>query len=108
MRLVAAGLSFHSAPVSMRERVVINDEEAPALLRYLVGNRGITGAAVLSTCNRTDFYITCADDLRAEQVVVKLGQYLDPGNPQLAERLVADYDEAAIIQDRKSTRLNSS
>ncbi len=96
MRLVAAGLDFHSAPLAVRERVVISDDEAPDLLRYLVGNPGIAGAAVLSTCNRTEFYVTCESEHLAGQVVVKLGQYLDPGNTHLAECLVADRDEAAV------------
>ncbi len=96
MRLVAAGLSFHSAPLALRERAVISDVEAPNLLKYLVGHPGVSGAAVLSTCNRTDFYVSVETDALAGDVANKLGRYLDPGNDRLAEHLVAHHDAAAI------------
>lgn len=96
MRLVAAGLSHHSAPVAVRERAVVSDADAPALLRYLVGHAGLSGAAVLSTCNRTEFYLTCPDALVAE-VVPRLARYLDPsGSGDVNPHLVAQVDADAI------------
>ncbi len=96
MHLVAAGLSFHSAPLGLRERASVSAAEAPDLLRHLVGHAGIAGAAVLSTCNRTEFYVACSTDELAGQVATKLGRYLDPGNGALAEHLVTYRETAAI------------
>ncbi len=78
MHLVAAGLSFRSAPVSVRERAVVPEAEANRLLRYLVGHCGLRGAAVLSTCNRTEFYVSCPTDALADEVRPRLAMYLDP------------------------------
>ena len=65
MRLVAAGLSFRTAPLAVREAAAIPAARAATTLRYLVGHAGLLGAAVLSTCNRTDFYMVCPDELSA-------------------------------------------
>ena len=78
MRLVAAGLSFRTAPLAVREAAAIPAARAATTLRYLVGHAGLHGAAVLSTCNRTDFYMVCPDNLSAE-VTPRLARYLDPG-----------------------------
>jgi len=78
MRLVAAGLSFRTAPLAVRESAAIPAARAATTLRYLVGHAGLLGAAVLSTCNRTDFYVVCPDELSSE-VAPRLVRYLDPG-----------------------------
>ena len=57
MELIASGLSFHTAPLPVRERASVSDERARSMLRFLVGHSGLSEAAVLSTCNRTEFYL---------------------------------------------------
>ena len=52
--------------------------EANRLLRYLVGHCGLRGAAVLSTCNRTEFYVSCPTEALADEVRPRLAMYLDP------------------------------
>jgi glutamyl-tRNA reductase len=85
MRLVAAGLSFRTAPLAVREAAAIPAARAATTLRYLVGHAGLHGAALLSTCNRTDFYVVCPDHLSAE-VTPRLARYLDPGGARQIER----------------------
>ncbi|HEY7928046.1 MAG TPA: glutamyl-tRNA reductase [Candidatus Dormibacteraeota bacterium] len=97
MHLVAAGLSFRSAPISVRERAVVPASEASALLRYLVGHCGLRGAAVLSTCNRTEFYVSCPTTELADDVCPRLAQYLDPtGDRAIGAHLFALRDAQAI------------
>ena len=97
MRLVAAGLSFRTAPLAVREAAAIPAARAASTLRYLVGHAGLLGAAVLSTCNRTDFYMVCPDNLSAE-VAPRLARYLDPGGFNDLERhLIAVDDRAAAL-----------
>jgi glutamyl-tRNA reductase len=97
MHLVAAGLSFRSAPISVRERAVVPAAEATALLRYLVGHCGLRGAAVLSTCNRTEFYVSCPTTELADDVCPRLAQYLDPtGDRSIGAHLFALRDAEAI------------
>ena len=97
MHLVAAGLSFRSAPISVRERAVVPESEANRLLRYLVGHCGLRGAAVLSTCNRTEFYVSCPTDALADEVRPRLAMYLDPvDDSEVGEHLFELRDAEAI------------
>jgi glutamyl-tRNA reductase len=97
MHLVAAGLSFRSAPVSVRERAVVPESEANRLLRYLVGHCGLRGAAVLSTCNRTEFYVSCPTTALADEVRPRLSLYLDPvGDGAVGDHLFELRDAEAI------------
>lgn len=97
MHLVAAGLSFRSAPVCVRERAVVAHAEASTLLRYLVGHCGLSGAAVLSTCNRTEFYVSCPSEQVVDEVRDRLALYLDPeGDGAVAGHLFAMSGSEAV------------
>jgi glutamyl-tRNA reductase len=108
MRLVAAGLSFRTAPLAVREAAAIPAARAATTLRYLVGHAGLHGAAVLSTCNRTDFYMVCPDNLSAE-VTPRLARYLDPGGARGVERHMVTLEdrEAALHMFRVASGLES-
>jgi glutamyl-tRNA reductase len=96
MRVVAAGITFRSAPLEAREAAAIPEPGVRSALRYLVGHAGMHGAAVLSTCNRTEFYVTCPDE-DAGDVVARIAPYLDPdGRHNLAGYLTAMLDESAV------------
>ena len=97
LHLVAAGLSFRSAPLSVRERAVVPAAEATRLLRYLVGHCGLRGAAVLSTCNRTEFYVSCPSAELADEVRPRLAMYLDPiDDSEVGDHLFELRDAEAI------------
>lgn len=51
------GTSHHSTPIGIRERFAFGAAEAEAALRQMVDN-GATEAVLLSTCNRTELYIS--------------------------------------------------
>ena len=53
--LALVGLSHHSAPLEIRERVALQPDEAAELARELAGDDG--EAVCLSTCNRTELYV---------------------------------------------------
>jgi glutamyl-tRNA reductase len=76
--IVVAGLSFHTAPLAVRERAAVAESEARNLLRYLVGHSGLLEAAVVSTCNRTEFYLVSPTTELTGEVVPRLLRYLDP------------------------------
>lgn len=77
MRVVAAGVSFRTAPLEVLEAASVREDDARGLLRYLVGHAGFSGAAVLSTCNRTEFYLSCDED-QAVDVAARLAPHIDP------------------------------
>jgi glutamyl-tRNA reductase len=53
-------VTHHAAAVDVRESVALSPDAIPAVLRHLVGRDGVRGALVLSTCNRTEFFLTLA------------------------------------------------
>jgi glutamyl-tRNA reductase len=97
MELVAAGLTFRTAPLAVRERAVVPESEARPVLRYLVGHSGLEAAAVLSTCNRTEFYMVSPTEYLASEAVPRLARYLDPsGSGAVADHLWSLRGEEAV------------
>ena len=56
MTLVALGLNHQTAPVALRERVAFSREALPDALRALRQIPGVSEAALISTCNRSEIY----------------------------------------------------
>lgn len=56
MDLLVAGLSHHTAPLAVRERLSLLPEELPSALERLVHTAGFAEGLILSTCNRTEIY----------------------------------------------------
>jgi len=54
-RFVAISISHHRAPVEVRERVQLSEQEMHALLREL-REQSLEEALIVSTCNRTELY----------------------------------------------------
>lgn len=96
MRFVAAGISHRTAPLAVLEAAAVREADARSLLRFLVGHGGFGGAAVLSTCNRTEFYVTCPEG-DADDIPARLAPHLDPGGEHgLARHLVMRSDLEAL------------
>src|SRR5947209_19397695 len=72
MHLAVAGISHQSAPVSLRERFAFAAEELPAALQSLAAE--FSGAAVLSTCNRTEVYVAGAAEPGREALIEALAR----------------------------------
>lgn len=53
-----AGLDHTTAPVELRERLSFDAQQVQALNRALAALDGVSGAALLSTCNRTELYLS--------------------------------------------------
>lgn len=62
--LIALGINHQSAPIAIREKLAFSPDDAPKILRDLCGFSGVQGAILLSTCNRTEFYLQ--GDTRAQ------------------------------------------
>jgi glutamyl-tRNA reductase len=95
-RLSLAGLSHHVAPVELRERVALDLDAAAALARSL------GDAVCLSTCNRTELYLSQGDDGPAVAALERLaGRSLRGVLYRLEE------DEAALHLFRVAAGLDS-
>jgi len=58
MSLSAVGISHHTAPIAIRERLAFAAETLPDALRSLAATPDVLGAAIISTCNRTEIYLS--------------------------------------------------
>lgn len=57
MELLIAGLSHHTAPLALRERVAVTADASTSVLVRLRESLGCQESLVLSTCNRTEVYV---------------------------------------------------
>jgi len=55
--IAVIGLSVHTAPVEMREKLAVAEELWPRAIQELTSLNHIEEAAVLSTCNRMEIYV---------------------------------------------------
>lgn len=58
MSLLTLGISHQTAPISIRDRIAFAVESMPDALASLASLSGVDGCSILSTCNRTELYIS--------------------------------------------------
>lgn len=68
MTLLAVGINYNTAPVSIRERLAFPAEILESSLQELWHLKEISEAAILSTCNRTEFY--CESTTANKQILI--------------------------------------
>ncbi|EEF52182.1 Glutamyl-tRNA reductase 1, chloroplast precursor, putative [Ricinus communis] len=69
--IVVIGLSVHTAPVEMREKLAIPEAEWPRAIGELCSLNHIDEAAVLSTCNRMEIYVVALSQHRGVKEVTE-------------------------------------
>jgi len=96
MPVVTLGLNHKSAPLAVREQVVLPAERLDAALAALAARPGVREAAVLSTCNRTEIYAVLAPEATPAilQRWLESEQGLEP--EWLNQYLYTLHDDAAI------------
>jgi glutamyl-tRNA reductase len=94
MPLQILGLNHNTAPLEIREQLVFAGDEIPRALERLAALDGVDEAVLLSTCNRTEFYIIGQDGGRARlEQWLHDDRRLDDG---FADSLFTKDDEEAI------------
>lgn len=82
MAVIVAGLSHRTAPIEVRERAAYTASDAAATLDALREASGAREAVLLSTCNRTEFYLVEGDAEAADTIwsvlTGRLGQDATP------------------------------
>lgn len=107
MPLIALGLNHLTAPVALREQVAFDPATAGPALRELSHEPGVEEALILSTCNRTELYVSVASGAEAvPQAWLSRHHRLTPG--KLDEFLYRhDEQEAVRHMFRVATGLDS-
>ena len=70
--LLALGISHKTAPVAVRERLAMTENQAVAFGAELTESGEVAEAVALSTCNRTEIYAVAADPVDGEATVLGL------------------------------------
>ena len=70
--LLALGISHKTAPVALRERLALSEEQAGEFARQATDTPEVREAVVICTCNRTEVYLVVGDPVRAEAEVLGL------------------------------------
>jgi glutamyl-tRNA reductase len=84
--LLALGVSHHTAPVALRERLAMTEREAVAFARAATETADVREAVVISTCNRTETYLVVSHPVAAETTVLgMLARRADIRPTELAE-----------------------
>ena len=71
MRISVVGISHHTAPIEVRERLDFPEKDLPGALQTLKESGGISEAILLSTCNRVEVLASCEDDAATQPMVAE-------------------------------------
>ena len=92
----AIGISYHTAPLELREAVTLEETSNRALLRKLSEMLGLGEALILSTCNRTEIYYS-SETSRDREILSLLAVEKNLSDvAQLSGYFVAYEAEAAV------------
>ncbi|ATA23961.1 glutamyl-tRNA reductase [Brenneria goodwinii] len=97
MTLLALGINHKTAPVSLRERVSFSPDALGQALNSLLQQPMVQGGVLLSTCNRTELYLSVEEQAnQREQLIDWLCEYhhLDPD--EVSDSLYLHKDNAAV------------
>ena len=98
MHILCVGISHHTAPVSLRERLAVGRAEIGAMLTDMRDRYPQTELAILSTCNRTELYLArpLHGHPRIEQIVEDLAARAGCESQQLMPAIYHYDNERAI------------
>ncbi|SFU32039.1 glutamyl-tRNA reductase [Xenorhabdus koppenhoeferi] len=97
MTLLALGINHNTAPVSLRERVVFSPDTIGLALDDLLQQPLVRGGVVLSTCNRTELYLSVEQQENfKEQLIDWLCRYHQINPEDLKSSLYWHLDNDAV------------
>jgi glutamyl-tRNA reductase len=97
MGIKVLGVNHRTAPLDVRERFAHGAHEVPAALARVIA-AGAAGGVLLSTCNRTEFYLVADDEPVVETVWALLSERL-PSAPAGGAN-----EDGYIARDREAVR----
>ncbi len=96
--LLVVGLNHRTAPLSLRDRIFVDEGEVPALIACLRAE-GVSEAAVMSTCDRVEVHAVAGDHARARQAILAaLGQRAGPDAGAVAAHAYTLHGREALAQ----------
>lgn len=69
--LIVAGADYKATPLELREKLAFNDEQTDGILHKILLNENINGCIILSTCNRSEIYISSNEIVAPDKLLLK-------------------------------------
>ena len=97
MTLLALGINHKTAPVSLRERVTFSPDTLDQALDSLLAQPMVQGGVVLSTCNRTELYLSVEEQDNLQEALIRwLCEYHNLNEEELRSSLYWHQDNDAV------------
>ncbi|SNY77204.1 glutamyl-tRNA reductase [Enterobacter sp. CC120223-11] len=97
MTLLALGINHKTAPVALRERVTFSPDTLDLALESLLSQPMVQGGVVLSTCNRTELYLSVEEQENLQESLVRwLCDYHQLNEADLRQSLYWHQDNDAV------------
>lgn len=97
MTLLALGINHKTAPVSLRERVTFSPDTLDLALDSLLAQPMVQGGVVLSTCNRTELYLSVEEQDNLHEALIRwLCDYHNLNEDELRKSLYWHQDNDAV------------
>lgn len=97
MTLLALGINHKTAPVALRERVSFTPDTLDQALNSLLSQPMVQSGVVLSTCNRTELYLSVEQQADLQERLVRwLCEYHDLREEDVRNSLYWHQDNAAV------------
>ena len=93
MRFKVIGWNFRKTPIEVRENLALTKEQQIELGGSLVNRFNLDGVAILSTCNRTEFFLINAEQ-QLEQIIEMLQKYWKNSDLKESVYTFSDLDAA--------------
>ncbi len=72
MKLVLNGITYHTCPVEVREKVAFDADQRRFMLRQMHAEPAVSEAVILQTCNRLEFYLYTRRDFDSGAFLTEL------------------------------------
>ncbi|MBL7033899.1 MAG: glutamyl-tRNA reductase, partial [Candidatus Delongbacteria bacterium] len=95
MRLEVIGINHTTSKVEVREKAAINSESLSSQLPLLTAGEEMEGAVILSTCNRTEFYLSPRTHLHKDSLRALFTRITNLDSTETANAYLFQ-DEAAV------------
>jgi glutamyl-tRNA reductase len=96
MSLVVVGANHRTAPIELRERLAFGRAEVPEALARVRESTQAAESVLLSTCNRTEIYLTLPEEGHGVEVIRRhLAERVGLSEERIAASLYVHRDRAA-------------
>ena len=107
MRLELIGLNHRTSTIEIRERASLGPDRVTDALRIMSGVANLEGLAILSTCNRTEIYLSPIDHHQSEELQRLYSRVTGLETEHTSEAYILRDDEAIRHMVRVAAGLDS-